>query len=69
MAKAKVLMIDLLEDEPVSETVIARGQGVHVNADDLWVDERARCRLLEAFGELTLADLDNSAADCGSFRA
>ena len=69
MVKAKVLTIDLLEHEPVSGAVVVRGEGLHMNADTLWVDERARYRLLEAFGELTLADLDNGAADRGLFRA
>jgi hypothetical protein len=37
---------------------------IQINTDQVWVDERARYRLLEAFGELTLADLDDTAIGC-----
>ena len=69
MVKAKAFLVDLLEDEPSSETVITRGESLHMNVDTLWVDERARYRLLEAFGELTITDLENGVSGCGPFRA
>jgi hypothetical protein len=62
MPKAKSIGRKHFADGEDLGDVVARTDAsqatVQVNSDQLWVDERARCRLLDAFGELTFADLD-----------
>lgn len=57
-----VLLRDVYACSDEDMDPLAARAAMPIDADQLWVDERARCRLLEAFGELTLADLDGSAS-------